>query len=229
MAYSFFLDGVQLPIAPPSLKIKIKNQNKTITLINEGEVNVLKTPGLSEVTFDVRIPQTKYPFAQYSSGFKGASYYLNLLERLKTQKDSDGKYIPFQFIVSRVLPNGKSLFDTNIKVSLENYEINEEAEDGFDVVISLTLKQYRAYGTKTVKITPPPTPEAAPVAQTVQERPAETAPQPTTYTVVSGDCLWNIAKKYLGNGARYTEIYELNKDKIKNPNLIYVGQVLVMP
>ncbi|MFQ9148240.1 MAG: LysM peptidoglycan-binding domain-containing protein [Eubacteriales bacterium] len=37
----------------------------------------------------------------------------------------------------------------------------------------------------------------------------------------AGDCLWNIAKKYLGDGSRYTEIAELNKDKIKTPNLIF--------
>lgn len=222
MAYNFFLDGVQLPIAPPSLSIKIKNQNKTVTLINEGEVNILKMAGLTEISFNIRIPQTKYPFANYSGGFKGADYFLNKLERLKTGQK------PFQFIVSRVLPNGKSLFDTNIKVSLEDYEIKEEAEDGFDVVIGVKLKQYKSYGTKTVKISPPPTPAAKPVAQATADRPAD-PPKKTTYTVVAGDCLWNIAKKYLGNGARYTEIYNLNKDKIKNPNLIYPGQVLIMP
>lgn len=222
MAYSFFLDGVQLPIAPPSLTIKIKNQNKTVTLINEGEVNILKMAGLTELSFEIRIPQTKLPFASYSGGFKGAEYFLNKLERLKTGQSS------FQFIVSRVLPNGKSLFDTNIKVSLEDYEIKEEADDGFDVVVGVKLKQYRSYGTKTVKISPPPSPAAKPVAQATVDRPAD-PPKKTTYTVVAGDCLWNIAKKYLGNGAKYTEIYNLNKDKIKNPNLIYVGQVLTMP
>lgn len=51
----------------------------------------------------------------------------------------------------------------------------------------------------------------------------------TLLTVKSGDCLWNIAKKQLGNGADYTKIYNLNKDKIKNPNLIYPGQVLTLP
>ncbi len=50
-----------------------------------------------------------------------------------------------------------------------------------------------------------------------------------TYTVVKGDCLWMIAKKYLGDGRRYVEIYELNKDIIKNPNLIYISQVLKIP
>ena len=50
-----------------------------------------------------------------------------------------------------------------------------------------------------------------------------------TYTVKSGDCLWNIAKKFYGNGAQYTKIYNANKGIIKNPNLIYQGQVLTIP
>lgn len=49
------------------------------------------------------------------------------------------------------------------------------------------------------------------------------------YEVVKGDCLWNIAKKYLGDGSRWGEIYELNKGQITNPSLIYVGQQLVLP
>ena len=50
-----------------------------------------------------------------------------------------------------------------------------------------------------------------------------------TYTVVKGDNLWKIAAKYLDSGARYTEIFELNKDSISNPNFIYPSQVFVMP
>lgn len=50
-----------------------------------------------------------------------------------------------------------------------------------------------------------------------------------TYTVKKGDCLWNIAKKFYGNGALYTKIYDANTKKIANPNLIYVGQVFVIP
>ena len=45
-------------------------------------------------------------------------------------------------------------------------------------------------------------------------------------TVMAGDCLWNIAKKFLGNGAKYMTIFNLNKGILKNPNLIYPGQVL---
>lgn len=50
-----------------------------------------------------------------------------------------------------------------------------------------------------------------------------------TYTVKRGDTLWAIAKKYYGSGAKYPTIYEANKDKIKNPNLIQIGWVLKIP
>lgn len=50
-----------------------------------------------------------------------------------------------------------------------------------------------------------------------------------TYIVVKGDSLWKIAKKELGDGRRYIEIYRLNKDIIKNPSRIWVGQKLVLP
>lgn len=51
----------------------------------------------------------------------------------------------------------------------------------------------------------------------------------TTYTVVPGDTLWGISARFLGNGARWKEIYEANKDLIKSPNLIYPGQTFVIP
>ncbi len=226
MAYSMYLDGVLLPITPSKIQTKIKNQNKTINLINDGEVNVLKSPGLTEVSFDVLLPQVRYPFAVYPNGFRKADFYLDKLEKLKVNESV------FQFICSRVSPSGSLLFDTNMKVTLEDYKIVEDAKEGFDIKVTVNLKQYKDYGTKTVDIAIKPkevTTKAVAVATVSTPRPAETAPKPKTYTVAKGDTLWNIAKKNLGNGARYNEIYNLNKDKIKNPNLIYPGQVLTMP
>lgn len=144
--YDFYLKKCLLPITPDKLQIKINNANETLTLINEGEINILKTAELTDVEFECRIPQVKYPFATYKSGFKGASYSLDYFESLKVDKK------PFQFIVSRTMPNGKVLFSTNMKVSMEDYKITEQAKDGFDLTIKIKLKQYRDYGTKTVNI-----------------------------------------------------------------------------
>lgn len=61
-------------------------------------------------------------------------------------------------------------------------------------------------------------------------RPEPAAAAATTYTVKKGDSLWAIAKKFLGDGRRYTELYELNSAIIgNNPNLIYPGQIFTLP
>lgn len=49
------------------------------------------------------------------------------------------------------------------------------------------------------------------------------------YTVKSGDTLSLLAARFLGSAHRWPEIYELNKSKIQNPELIYPGQVLAIP
>ena len=49
------------------------------------------------------------------------------------------------------------------------------------------------------------------------------------YTVVKGDCLWRIAQSHLGSGLRWSEIYEANRDQIRDPDLIYPDQVFEIP
>jgi nucleoid-associated protein YgaU len=49
------------------------------------------------------------------------------------------------------------------------------------------------------------------------------------YTVVSGDSLSKIAKREYGDAQKWRQIYEANRDQIKDPDLIYPGQVLTIP
>lgn len=222
--YDFYLDKCLLPVAPSKLSIKINNANQTITLINDGEINILKRAGLTDIEFECSIPQAEYPYAVYKSGFQGADYFLGYFESLKTGNK------PFQFIVCRRKPGGSRLFDTNIKVSMEDYKITEDAKNGFDLTVKINLKQWKDYGTKTVSIS---SGAGNPQADVEPQRDANTSPAPAaaqTYTVVKGDCLWNIAKKFYGNGSKYTVIYNENQSVIGgNPNRIYPGQVLTIP
>jgi nucleoid-associated protein YgaU len=50
-----------------------------------------------------------------------------------------------------------------------------------------------------------------------------------TTMVVRGDNLWDLARRFYGNGLRYADIYSANAARIRNPNLIYIGQVFVLP
>ncbi len=53
--------------------------------------------------------------------------------------------------------------------------------------------------------------------------------KPRTYTVEAGDSLSVIAKKVYGDAGRWKDIFEANKDMIKDPNVVRVGQELVIP
>lgn len=52
---------------------------------------------------------------------------------------------------------------------------------------------------------------------------------PVLHEVKKGDNLWKIAEKHYGNGSKYTEIFEANKPMLKDPDLIYPGQMLRIP
>ena len=52
---------------------------------------------------------------------------------------------------------------------------------------------------------------------------------PVFHEVKKGDNLWKIAEKHYGNGSKYTEIFEANKPMLKDPDLIYPGQMLRIP
>ncbi|MCB0744083.1 MAG: LysM peptidoglycan-binding domain-containing protein [Ignavibacteriae bacterium] len=49
------------------------------------------------------------------------------------------------------------------------------------------------------------------------------------HKVVSGDTLGKISKEYLGEAGKYMEIFNVNKDQLKNPDMIKVGQELKIP
>lgn len=225
--YMFFMGVIPLPVPPSKLEIKTKSRNKTIDLLNDGEVSVLKEGGLAEISFTALLPRYKLPFS--SPAHLDPSIYLTLFELYKSEKQV------FQFIVVRTLPNFLPLKPTNIKCTLEDFTVIEDASNGLDVTVNITLKQYKEARLKTVTVIDKIATVLS-VAGSVMAtasvsipRSKETAPKNKTYTVKKGDTLYNISKKELGDGSRWKEIYNLNKDKIKNPDLIYPDQKLTLP
>lgn len=83
-----------------------------------------------------------------------------------------------------------------------------------------------------------PAPEAAaPAAAPVAAAPAPAvavaappaAPQPTRIVIQPGNNLWTLSRELYGFGRKYTVIYEANKSQIRNPHLIFPGQILTAP
>ena len=236
--YVFKLGNLLLPVTPGSLELKIDNKNETISLINDGDVNVLKRPGLTEISFDALLPNVEYPFAVYQNGFKPADHYTTWLKNKKNAA------APFQLQIGnqRGTSLGNSVYSTilSITVALEGYTLKEDAErHGRDVYASVKLKEYKSIVTK--KITLNRNSDGDVTATSETQRDTSTKPDIDDYTVKSGDSLWGIAKKYLGNGSKFPEIYTLNKDVIEaaakkhgrasssNGHWIYPGTVLKIP
>ena len=135
----------------------------------------------------------------------------------KAQKNK----LPVQLIYSNGVTD-----DESVKVLIESCSITEKAGEEGDKYLSLSFLQYKAPGKKYMAVVTP----TATVAQPQVEQPANPAvEQGKTYTVQKGDTLWKIAKQFYGNGALNTKIVSANSDKIKNPNLIYAGQVFTIP
>ena len=216
MAYEVYIDDMLLPIPPQKIPIKYPGQNETATLINGEEINITRPPGLAEISIDVVLPQMDYPCAMWDGSVEDAEEFISRLQDLKESGDT------FEFIVIR------DSFDTNMDVILEDYKVSDDVKEGLDLVVSITMKEARHYGTKIMNFAIVPEQPIPAAASPEPERPAA-QPQVKTYTVKSGDGLWNIAKKQLGDGNRWKEIHNLNLDKISNPNLIHAGLVLVMP
>lgn len=221
--YQFFIDGVMLPIAPASMDTNINNKNTTITLLNGEEINIVKSAGLSDVSFTALLPNKEYPFTIYEGGsFQNAQYYLDLLERLKLSQK------PFLFFVIRTDDSGNVVYTGSTSenkepyYTLEDYSIKEDAEQyGIDCSVEISLKQYRSYATATGKIQIDSNGQTA----TVQKQRDTTSKQTAkNYTVQKGDTLWNICKKELGDGSKYQQIAQ--KNGITTPNNIQVGQVI---
>ncbi len=68
-----------------------------------------------------------------------------------------------------------------------------------------------------------------PVAKESAEVLAQIAPTAQTITVQPGFTLWRIASDRYGSGIEYVKVFSANQDKIKNPDLIYPGQVFSLP
>jgi len=127
---------------------------------------------------------------------------------------------PFHFVITREVNIAKVLSYTDIEAVIEDYSFTESADNGYDVIMDITLREYRAFGAVYV--------EGSRESSLSTER-TDTEKKANTYTVVSGDSLWKIAKRIYGDGSKWKDIFNANKDKITNSNFIKVGMVLNIP
>lgn len=201
LSYNNFTERLQLPVPPPEYQYTISNQNDTVNILGLGDIIQITGEGLAEIEISSHFPARQVPYAQY---YFGDPYVATkTIDRWRQTKR------PIRLIITET--------PINLACAIESFTWGERGGSR-DVDYSLKLKEYRFVQVKQV----------SQVQQVVisPERP-NTKPEPSNYTIKSGDSLFMIAKRILGDGNRWREIYEKNKAVIgANPNLIYPGQVL---
>jgi len=217
MAYSIYfkVDGkkYKLPVNPEEIKRSRELNIETYQVLGTGQVSVPSHCSLETYSFEAEFPSQKYHYVN-SGNFRDADSFEKMFR--KAQKNMT----PIRFIASNDITD-----DISTKVLVKSVESVEKAGEEGDKYLTISLMEYKAPGKRYMAVV------TDDVTVKQEEVPAAASPavvENKTHTVVKGDTLWGLAKQYYGNGAQYTKIASANAG-IKNPNLIYPGQVLTIP
>lgn len=211
LTYNAEKEKIQLPVLPETFKTNNGSSNDSMDITGLGEIIIMQSRPALEFSFSSFFPAARFPGIQVSSLTKP----LELVQKINSWKASKK---PVHLIATAC---GVDLYCV-----IEKFNYSEEGGDPGTYQYDITLKEYREITVRQVKVDIPAK-EATVEKETAR---VDNSVQPKTYTVKSGDCLWNIAKKFYGSGSDYTKIYNANKGTIGgNPNLIYPGQVLTLP
>lgn len=204
---------INIPVLPAKLNVSSPGKNERVTVLELGEVLLLRKKGLRILSWESFFPVSKAP---YTVGqIRDPVSIVQAIQKARDQKT------PVRFLIT-----GTDL-DCNLRMGIDSFEYEERSGELGDLYYTIKLYEWKDISPKRIVL-----PEKKEEPAKTQEPARAGTPEQTskTYTVKPGDCLWNIAKAIYGKGSDYTKIYNANKGVIgSNPNLIYAGQVFTIP
>lgn len=218
-----------LPVLPEKIKVTSKGQTTSIDIEKFGEVLCKGKRDAITISFSCFFP------AKW-----GASYCACMQKEFRSPKAWHSWMLALQNAQNpcHFVLEGSPL-GINMYADITSYSGEEKGGDVGTISYTVELKEHRKPTVEkyTVKTTPKKT-----VAKKTSSgsRTSNTA-KTTTYTIQNGDCLWNIAKRFYGNGAKYTKILDKNRSTLdaaakkhgrpncNNGNLIYAGTKIIIP
>ena len=210
-------DKIRFPVVPPSIGVNRSNNIDTESVIKFGEVPIFNGTSLKTIELTSFFPNQEYSFCDYA-GFMKPYEFSDKIQKWMYE----GK--PLRVIVTDS--------PTNMQCLIQQFDTVEQ--DGTrDLYFTLNLLEYRPIEVPSLSSS-----NANSNSNNTQNtsRPNETNTssnnQQKTHKVVKGDTLYDIAKKYYGNGNLYTKIKEANKSKypsLAKSNIIQVNWELIIP
>jgi hypothetical protein len=193
---------LRLPVPPPEF-MNEAGQNIPIYDLNDfGEFSRKGNPTLRRIIIKSFFPSQYYPFCQYKN-FPKAYDCVKIMEGFKEGKS------PVRLLITNT--NINKLF------YIEMFRHGERAGSR-DVDFEVELVEHRALPTTTPQ---------TPTAPATNTRGTETKQKTKTYTVKSGDTLWDIARRFYQDPYKWTDIAKANN--IKDPKKLQIGKVLRLP
>ena len=210
-------DKIRFPVVPPSIGVNRSNNIDTESVIKLGEVPIFNGTSLKTIEFTSFFPNQEYNFCDYTGFMKPYEFSEKIQKWMY-----EGK--PLRIIVTDS--------PTNMQCLIQQFDTVEQ--DGTrDLYFTLNLLEYRPI--EVPNLSSSNTSSNSNNTQNTS-RPSEASNNSSssqkTHKVVKGDCLYDIAKKYYGNGNLYPKIKEANKSKypsLSKNNIIQINWELIIP
>lgn len=135
--YHFYLGDLELPLAPEKYTLCLPKRSEVLRLADGSEVSIARPCGLREISFEVLLPYfAEAPLMKDGVKIYKPVYYLNELAKWAAEGAAR------RLIIYRTLPDGTEIFNTNMAVDLESYEVLEAADLGFDIKVAVKLREH---------------------------------------------------------------------------------------
>lgn len=198
-------DGAELiyPVTPSSFKIQHGVKVETLNIHEVGDVNFAGYPTLNGITTECMFPAQYYPFC--------ASYPMDPYQYIEQFKNWAEQKTVLRFIISDTLVNEQ------VKVESVEYGEQDGTGDLYATITYMGYRQLQAARTETQNTG----------TQRGQEQ--DTRQTSQSYQVKAGDCIWNICDRFYGTANMDLCNQLAAANGVKNPSLIYPGQVFQIP
>lgn len=213
LSYNNGAERLRLPINPEKITVTSSHGYEDIEVTGLGEFTVIGNDKLREYSFSSFFPRDYNPsYCEYED-FPQPWDCVATIERWMATKR------PIRLTITGT--------PINTPVTIRNFTYFEEGGHVGDLYFEITLKEYVFVEfERYVELSA----SGSSVTMAPEDVRSNSREVPSSYTVKSGDSLWLIAQRTYGNGDKWRQIYDANKATIgANPNLIKVGQTLVIP
>lgn len=243
LTYNAEKNKIKFPVLPGRITIKNGGQNTSVNIVGLGEITIRRDRKAFVYSFSSFLPKQSFPGMSTSrvvttkkvetkkkktkekTEVNDAPKPKTIVKKINSWKE---KKKPVHFIITGGL--------VDCYCTIENFNYEEVGGDVGTYQYSIKLKEYREVEVRKIKKKKKKKSKNSKKKKSKTTTTKKVAKRtnskavPDTYTVKKGDCLYNLAKKFYGDGAKSTKIYNANKKVIdSSPNKIYPGQVLKIP